>query len=70
MTMGDFYYKYRSNYTAAKVFYNEAVTLFPDSPTAERARRQLATIAKIESGEVSDQAGPRAGPRGKRFWLF
>mgnify|MGYP002778388981 CR=1 FL=1 len=70
MTMGDFYYKYRSNYTAAKVFYNEAITLFPDSPTAERARRRLATIAQIEAGDATGGAASRTGPRGKRLWLF
>jgi outer membrane protein assembly factor BamD len=70
MTMGDFYYKKRSNYKAAKVFYNEAVTLYPDSPTAERARRYLASIEKIETGELADPNGPRPAPRGKRFWLF
>lgn len=69
MTMGDFYYKYRSNYTAAKVFYNEAVTIYPDSETAERARRLLATIEKIESGEGSADPSTR-GPRAKRFWIF
>lgn len=68
MTMGDFYYKHRSNYTAAKVFYNEAITIHPESPTAERARKHLARIEKIESGESTGDV--RVGPRGKRFWLF
>jgi outer membrane protein assembly factor BamD len=70
MNMGDFYYRYRSNYTAAKVFYNEAITIHPDSPVAARARRLLADIAQIESGEKADPNAPRPGPRSKRFWLF
>jgi outer membrane protein assembly factor BamD len=70
MTMGDFYYKKRSNYRAAKVFYNEAITLHPDSTTSERARRYLTTIDKIESGIESGSHGPRTGPRSKRFWFF
>ena len=70
MTMGDFYYKYRSNYKAAKIFYNEAITIYPDSPVAERARGLLAKIEKIESGEEPAGDPDRPGPRGKRFWLF
>jgi outer membrane protein assembly factor BamD len=70
MNMGDFYYKYRSNYKAAKVFYNEAITLYPDSPTAERARQLLAKIEQKESGSADGSAAPATGPRGKRFWLF
>lgn len=70
MTMGDFYYKYRSNYKAAKIFYNEAITLYPDSPVADRARRHLASIEKIESGEEPVGGPGRPGPRAKRFWVF
>jgi outer membrane protein assembly factor BamD len=70
MTMGDFYYKYRSNYKAAKIFYNEAITAYPDSPVADRARGLLAIIEKIEAGEEPPALDGRPGPRGKRFWLF
>ena len=70
MKMGDFYYKYRSNYKAAKIFYNEAITIHPESPVAERARGLLATIEKIESGELPANGPVRPGPRAKRFWLF
>jgi DNA uptake lipoprotein len=70
MTMGDFYYKHRSNYKAARVFYSEAITIYPDSAVADRARRHLADIEKIESGEHPSLEVARPGPRGKRFWLF
>ncbi|MBC8010172.1 MAG: tetratricopeptide repeat protein [Burkholderiales bacterium] len=70
MTMGDFYYYKRSNYKAAKVFYNEAITLYPDSPTAERARRLLADIAKLEAPEADGSTPGNRGPRSKRFWIF
>ncbi|MEO0054751.1 MAG: hypothetical protein RLZZ50_698 [Verrucomicrobiota bacterium] len=70
MTIGDFYYKHRSNYQAAKVFYNEAITIYPESPTAERARGLLAKIEKIESGEIPADGANRPAPRAKRFWLF
>lgn len=70
MTMGDFYYFKRSNYKAAKVFYNEAITIYPDSETAERARRLLADIAEIEADTGDKSAPSRGGPRAKRFWIF
>lgn len=70
MNIGDFYYKYRSNYKAAKVFYNEAVTIYPESAVAERARKLLAKIEKIEAGELPADGSARPEPKGKRFWLF
>lgn len=47
LTLGDFYYLHRNNNTAALIFYNEAITIAPDSEAAERARKQ---IHNIESG--------------------
>ncbi len=70
MTMGDFYYFKRSNYKAAKVFYNEAITIDPESATAERARKHLQRIERLEAGEDTDGPGGRPGPRAKRFWIF
>jgi outer membrane protein assembly factor BamD len=70
MTMGDFYYFKRSNYKAAKVFYNEAITIDPESATAERARKHLERIARLESGEEQGGGAGRPGPRAKRFWVF
>jgi outer membrane protein assembly factor BamD len=68
MVMGDFYFRHRSNYVAARVFYNEAITIHPESPVAERARRLLASIDRLESED--DGRPGRSGPRGKRFWVF
>ncbi|MFH1498681.1 MAG: outer membrane protein assembly factor BamD [Verrucomicrobiota bacterium] len=72
MQMAEFYDKYRSNHTAARVFYNEAITIFPDSPVAERARTRLARIDAILSGEAPAEPSPAkpAPPAKKRFWLF
>ncbi len=70
MTMGDFYYKKRSNYKAAKIFYNEAITLYPESSTADRARKYLARIEQLESGDPDAKGALRSGPRSKRFWVF
>jgi outer membrane protein assembly factor BamD len=76
MKIGDYYFKYRKNYKAAKVFYNEAITNYPDSAVAGRARAQL---VKVEA-QLADQekaaaaAGAHApvptAPKKKRFWFF
>ncbi|MBC8189406.1 MAG: outer membrane protein assembly factor BamD [Puniceicoccaceae bacterium] len=47
LNLGDFYYNYRSNNTAALVFYNETITIAPESDAAEEARQR---ITNIESG--------------------
>ncbi|MDP4778199.1 MAG: outer membrane protein assembly factor BamD [Opitutales bacterium] len=47
LNLGDFYYLYRSNNTAALIFYNEAITIAPDSEAAQEA---TARIEDIEAG--------------------
>jgi len=64
--IGDFYFFKRLNYTAAKVFYNEAITTYPESPTARMAKKRLADLdAKV----AREQVGPKKPPR-KRFLFF
>lgn len=76
LTMADYYYKYRRNYKAAKVFYNEAITVFPDSPVATEAREKLVTVeAKLEemakiAPTQSNQQKPVQPKKAKRFWIF
>ncbi len=70
MTIGDFYFNKRSNFKAAKVFYNEAITIYPESPTAERARTLLARIDQLETKAQSTGSEAPNAPRSKRFWLF
>lgn len=63
--MGDFYFRKRHHYTAAKVFYNEAITAYPDSPIADKAKKRLAAV------EAAIEKDAKAGPaKKKRFWLF
>jgi outer membrane protein assembly factor BamD len=59
--IADFYFKKRDNYKAARVFYNEAITVYPDSEVAAKARQGLANI---------DAAIARAGTPKKRFLFF
>lgn len=47
LNLGDFYYYYQSNNTAALVFYNEAITIAPDSEAAAEARER---IEDVEAG--------------------
>ncbi len=55
MRMADFYFFKRDNYKAARVFYNEAITVYPDSAVATKARERLAEVeaaaAKAAKGE-------------------
>lgn len=47
LNLGDFYYTYRANNTAALIFYNETITIAPESEAAAEARLR---IADIEAG--------------------
>jgi outer membrane protein assembly factor BamD len=47
LNLGDFYYYFRNNNTAALVFYNETITIEPESDAAEEARQR---IQDIEAG--------------------
>ena len=60
--LGDFYYRYRNNNTAALVFYNEAITIAPKSDAAAEAALR---IARIEEG-----IRPAKGARLLRKLLF
>jgi len=42
--LGEFYYLYRSNTTAALVYYNETITVAPNSETAKSARTRIERI--------------------------
>ncbi len=42
--LGDFYYFYRNNNTAALTFYNEAITIAPNSESADEARKLIEDI--------------------------
>jgi outer membrane protein assembly factor BamD len=76
MKIADFYFYKRSNYTAAKVFYNEAITAYPDSAIARRAKARLQDVEAKAAGkplpehkpDPADNAAP--APKKKRFWLF
>ena len=69
--MADFYFYKRSNYVAARVFYNEAITAYPDSEVAALARKRLAEVEAKAAGKPVPAEAPAAGPKKKKpFWLF
>jgi outer membrane protein assembly factor BamD len=61
INIADYYLKYRRNYKAARVFYNEAITDYPESPAAARARKQLAKVDAL----LAEQEKARTNPTGK-----
>jgi len=67
MKIGDFYFYKRDNYKAARVLYNEAITAYPDSEVATRARERLAEVAAAEEKAAAEAA---AGPKKKKRFLF
>jgi outer membrane protein assembly factor BamD len=70
--LADYYFKYRKNYQAAKVFYNEAITVFPDSEVAQKAKIKLTKVdALLEKTKPApaDQPKKPEEPRKKKKWL-
>lgn len=83
MILADYYYRHRKNYRAARVFYNEAITVFPDSPIAARARERLTDVdARLAQqtpppsatpatpGETPADAPKPDEKKRKRFFFF
>ncbi len=70
MLIGDFYFYRRSNYHAARVFYNEAITAYPDSAIAARAREEIAKVDAAEADRAALASTGDAQSGRKRFWLF
>jgi outer membrane protein assembly factor BamD len=52
LKIGDFYFYNRDNFTAARVFYNEAITAYPDSAVAKRAKQRLVQVEAKASGTL------------------
>ncbi len=76
MKLAEFYHYKRHNYIAAKIFYNEAITAYPDSPVAHKARERLDKIApKLAEQEAAAAARankiePPKPKKKKVLWLF
>lgn len=73
--VGDYYLKYRRNYKAARVFFNEAITDYPNSPVAARARAKLAKVDALLAAQEKALAASASKPpppkaKKKRFLFF
>jgi outer membrane protein assembly factor BamD len=65
ITMADFYFYKRSNFVAARVFYNEAITSYPDSDVATLAKKRLADVEI-----AAKKAGNSSAPKKKFLGVF
>jgi len=67
LKIGDFYFYKRSNYKAARVFYNDAITAYPDSAVSKTARARL---AEVDASEARAKNPPEPRQHNHHFWLF
>ena len=66
--MADFYFFKRDNYVAARVFYNEAITAYPESDVAKHAKVMLAKVEAKAAGQPAPTTP--AEPKKKKHFLF
>jgi len=59
--IGRYYFRFRRNYEAARIFFNEAITVSPESPSATRAREYLARIEAMPPPKPVVKRAPRRG---------
>jgi len=62
--IADFYFHRRDNYKAARVFYNEAITVYPDSEVAALARTRLTEVDAAAAKNAEGQT------KKKHFFFF
>lgn len=65
--IGDFYFYKRQNYRAARVFYNEAITAYPESAPANVAKKRL---AELDAKMARNAVGVKNPPKKHWFWPF
>ena len=70
--MADFYFYKRSNFKAARVFYNEAITAYPESAIAGKAKARLLEVEAKSAAQPAPGAAPAPPPppKKKRFFFF
>lgn len=72
MKIADFYFYKRSNFKAARVFYNEAITAYPESAIATRAKAKLVEVEAKAAGQPAPATPGELMPvkKKKRFFFF
>lgn len=72
--MADFYFYKRSNFKAARVFYNEAITAYPESAVAQKAKARLVEVeakaAAVAAAAAPAKEGEPAPAKKKKFLFF
>ncbi|MEI6463360.1 MAG: tetratricopeptide repeat protein [Verrucomicrobiota bacterium] len=72
--MADFYFYKRSNFKAARVFYNEAITAYPESGVAQKAKARLVEVeakaAAVAAAAAPAKDGEPAPAKKKKFLFF
>jgi outer membrane protein assembly factor BamD len=56
LVIGEYYFKYRRWFQAAEIFFNEAITIAPDSDSAQSAREYIARIEEIRANTPPREA--------------
>jgi outer membrane protein assembly factor BamD len=68
--MADFYFFKRDNYLAARVFYNEAITAYPESDIAKHAKVMLAKVEAKALGKPVPTSPGEPKKKKKHFLFF
>jgi outer membrane protein assembly factor BamD len=72
--MADFYFYKRSNFKAARVFYNEAITAYPESSVAQKAKARLVEVeakaAAVAAAAAPAKEGEPTPDKKKKFLFF
>lgn len=72
LVIGEYYFKHRRWYQAAEIFFNEAITIAPESPAANSARRYIARIEEIRENWTPPAQRPQPSEEERSFvrrWL-
>lgn len=70
MRIADYYMDKSHNPKGARVFYNEAITTYPDSAVAVRARERLDRLDAIEAANEASSSGQNTADNGGRRKKF
>jgi len=70
LVIGEYYFKYRRWFQAAEIFFNEAITIAPESEAAESARTYLARIESIRANRPPPDPSAEETPSSRQEKSF
>ncbi len=68
LEMGQFYFHYRDNFEAAEIYFNEAITIDPESEAANEARDYLVDIEQVLAAYPEGNYPKRTAWAYFKFW--